>query len=288
MVEYHSLAAKLGLPPLPPVLINDRHLQTERAAPRTKSYNAHSGNQAVLGAAHLPDLPLNALTKVKDSTSPRFLDSATRRPKALFVSDSLGTPTHARGIYHYSTALSQILRDIGFELTLVVEKSPGYGLERHTLKSNLSSISLDTFQSAEINRYFNSNIFSFRWKYENMRVQKLVAKHPFMVRIAQRIFYIFRPRYNTVVNNLSKAIDFLPYQARHLENFDRFLYIDRFYSASMECALNDLDPPALNAARYDLVIIDTPHYVRLRNIPPSRVFTVIHDLIPLHDAMFGR
>jgi glycosyltransferase involved in cell wall biosynthesis len=54
----------------------------------------------------------------------------------------------------------------------------------------------------------------------------------------------------------------------------------------MSRAGNDLNPLGLTATGYDLVIMDTPHYVRVRNIHRSRIFTVVHDLIPLNDAHY--
>ena len=64
--------------------------------------------------------------------------------------------------------------------------------------------------------------------------------------------------------------------------------MDRFYSASMSRAAGKLtlNPVSLTPAGYDLVILDTPHYIRLRHADRSRIFTVIHDLIPLHDALY--
>jgi glycosyltransferase involved in cell wall biosynthesis len=294
MVEYHSLAGKLGLPPLPPSSIFDGRppAGTEKEctgpANRETSDDRQGGNQGLSSITHrIRDVPFDVLKRAKEATASRVSYETTRRPKVLFVSDSLGTPIHARGIYYYSTALAEILRNIDFEITLVVEKTPGYGLTRHTPKSTLSSVSLDVYQSAEINRYFNEKIFSFPWKYENRWFQNLVEKWPSLVRIGQRVCSAVSPRHSAIVNNLSNRIDFRPYRGRHLMKFDRFLYIDRFYSSSMERAVNDLDPPAVSAAGYDLVVIDTPHYVRVKNIARWRVFSVIHDLIPLHDALNG-
>jgi hypothetical protein len=49
--------------------------------------------------------------------------------------------------FYYSTALAEILSNMGFEITLVIEKSPGYGLERGTPTRRLSSQSLDLSDS---------------------------------------------------------------------------------------------------------------------------------------------
>jgi glycosyltransferase involved in cell wall biosynthesis len=293
LVEYYALAPRLGLSHLPlPSSVSDDQTPTDSSevirqlfspdvlAPVCRMPTTNSGS-----GQDRPDEGPNCTER--RSTSKDFLNSSPR-PKALFVSDSLGTPIHARGIYHYSISLVEMLRDMGFEITLVVEKIPGYGLERHTPKFKLSSESLDTYQSAEIYHYFSNNIFSFPWKYENRYFQWLIDSLPWLVRVGQRIWVGMRPRYSNIVNNSSTEINFIPPTGGHLAKFQRFLYIDRFYSASMSRAANDLDPVGLSAAGYDVVVIDTPHYIRITRIDRSRVFTVIHDLIPLQDALMGQ
>ena len=53
-----------------------------------------------------------------------------QRGRALYVSDSLGTPIHARGIYNYSLSLVEMISGLGFDITLLVERAPGYGIDR--------------------------------------------------------------------------------------------------------------------------------------------------------------
>jgi glycosyltransferase involved in cell wall biosynthesis len=293
LVEYYALASKFGLPPLPPPsIVSDEQAFTGLGESACHLFPSSE-------RAPVSRMPTRDTESMQDRRRDEPLRTALAglgkeflnnrpRPKALFVSDSLGTPIHARGIYHYSMALAEILNDMGFELTLVVEKIPGYGLERSTSKFKLSSESLDTYQCAEIYRYFNDNIFTFRWEYENRYFRWLAEMWPWLLRLTQRIWGGVRSRYNNVVNNFSTRINFIPPRGGHLAKFQRFLYIDQFYSTSMSRAVNDLDPVGLSAAGYDVVVIDTPHYVRIKHIERSRVFTVIHDLIPLHDALMGR
>jgi hypothetical protein len=66
------------------------------------------------------------------------------------------------------------------------------------------------YQTAEINRYFNSNIFSFPLKYENRHFQKIVEKVPIAARLAQRIQDEVFGRYYNLVNNVSHAMEMLP------------------------------------------------------------------------------
>jgi glycosyltransferase involved in cell wall biosynthesis len=114
----------------------------------------------------------------------------------------------------------------------------------------------------------------------------MVDKVPMAVRLAQRVQDKVFGRYHHFVKNASHGMDITPPRGRHLEKFDKFLYIDRFYSDSMSRAANDLDPVGLSAAGYDLVIIDTPHYVRVKHIDRGRIFSVVHDMIPLNDPFY--
>lgn len=291
LVEYSGLAVKLGLPSLSSLSVAaDQRLAETRDGPGQVSPVAAVPARRTVAAdiGSVQDPLESEPNRAATSGAEKDFLSGGPRPKVLYVSDSLGTPIHARGIFHYSTALVEILRDIGFEITLVVEKSPGYGLERRTPRHRLSSQSLDYYQSAEIFRYFNDNIFSFPWRYENSRFQRVVDEFPLIIRYAQRIHERIRGRDRDLVNNASGRMDITPPKGQHLKEFDRFLYIDRFYSASMSRAANDLDPVGLSAAGYDLVIIDTPHYVRVKHIDRHRVFSVIHDMIPLNDPFFGQ
>jgi glycosyltransferase involved in cell wall biosynthesis len=282
-VEYYALAPKLGLPPL---LSSPDSNHKELTKGRGTTGEAYSPTEDTsVYRAPATDAPSEHHLLGERLDWAEALGSGPR-PKLLFVSDSLGTPIHARGIYHYSIALAEIFSDMGFEITLVIEKSPGYGLKRHTPKFNLSSQSLDIYESAEIHRYYNDNIFSFKWKYENRGLQFLTNKTPLLVRLVQRIDDFLQPRYCNRVDNASGKINFISSRSRHLIKFDRLLYVDRFYSTSMSRAANDLDPVGLSAAGYDIVIMDTPHYIRLKHIDRSHIFTVVHDLIPLHDALY--
>jgi glycosyltransferase involved in cell wall biosynthesis len=291
-VEYYALALKLGLPPLPsfpaaaPQGLTKTHQQGRQQLPAAVPAPVHREPTADIRLPHdRPEAEQNPDTA--EDTDQEFPDSGPR-PKVLFVSDSLGTPIHARGIFHYSIALVEILRDMGFEITLIVQKSPGYGLERGTINDikKLSPAALDSYQLGEIHRYFNDNLFSFEWDQKNRYLQIMVNRWPAIVRASQRVCEVILKRYEFLVNTPPNRIDIISAKGGHLRKFDRFRYIDRFYATAMSRAGNDLDPVGISAAGYDLVIMDTPHYVRVKNIHCSRIFTVVHDLIPLSDAYY--
>ena len=297
VVEYHALAAKLHLPALPsPSVADDQGLiaavEEGTIDPDLRKFFDQVNHEDFVarrvGKTRLRIWPSDPLGKGGKASAAKLFLEAAHRPKALFVSDSLGTPVHGRGIFHYSISLVEILSGMSFENTLVVEKSPEYGLPGRTLntRSKLSSESIDCYNLAEIYRYFNGDIFSFRWKYED-RFQRLIEKSPFRARLAVRTHDLLSPRKRYLVDNLPNKVQMIPDRGQHLRRFDKFLWIDRFYSDSMSQAVNDLVPVSLSASGYDLVIIDTPHYVEVRHIDRSRIFTIIHDFIPLVDPFMG-
>jgi tetratricopeptide (TPR) repeat protein len=261
-VEYYALAAKLGLPPLSfRSNQNDQRCSEETEGAGNISSAAISAQRTTAGGIRIKRyLSSDPVTRSEVANGQARVLDGRDRPKVLFISDSLGTPVHGRGIFYYSTALAEILSDMGFEITLVVERSPEYGLERRIFKdrTKLSSQSLDYYQLAEVYRYFNGNIFSFKWKYENWAYRQLIEKSPFVARLVQRT-YDRIARNSVVINNFSDRIQVTPPNGSHLKKFDRFLYVDGFYSDSMSRAVHGLEPVHLSAAGYELVVIDTPH-----------------------------
>lgn len=205
--------------------------------------------------------------------------------KILYVSDSLGTPIHARGIFNYSVSLVEILKKIGAEITLVVEQAPGYGLDP-SIEQRFQKYSPDAIESsrlAEIYRYFYEKIFAFNFRYQTKIFRFLAEKTPPLARAAQKFEEIFITKQPGPLENRLDLIDYIPTKAEHLTLFDKLLFLRRFYSSSMTRAGNGMDAIALDASGYDLVLIDTPHNVRVKRIRGNRIITVVHDLIPLRD-----
>jgi len=205
--------------------------------------------------------------------------------RVLFVSDSLGTPIHPRGIFNYSVSLIEILKRVGAEVVLVVEKAPDYGVDEKLWgRSNREwSAAVNSSQLAEIYRYFTESRFSFNWRYQTRHFRFLAENLPTIARLLQWLKEKTGGNRGALVENRGGAVDFIPERGEHLAMMDGFLLKRRIYSSSMSRAVNNMDPVDLDASGYDLVVVDTPHFVNIAGIDPSRIFSVIHDLIPLRD-----
>jgi glycosyltransferase involved in cell wall biosynthesis len=68
---------------------------------------------------------------------------------------------------------------------------------------------------------------------------------------------------------------------------DGFILKRRFYWSNAHRALYGLAPMPIDAQGYDLAIVDTPHFLKVVGIAPERIFSVVHDLIPLRDPTTG-
>jgi glycosyltransferase involved in cell wall biosynthesis len=221
---------------------------------------------------------------------------ARRRLRVLYISDSLGTPIQARGIFSYSIALVEMLAGLGAQITLLVEMADGYGPERPGKKENdrniiprkprkyrLSPVALNSWLLSEAYRYFNSEGFSFDMAFGNKSVQWLYQRVPELVRFLFRGYACLIRRRSYLITSSDNFVEFIPPAGGHLQKVHRLLYVERFYSDSMSRAVKGLVSVRVSAAGYDAVIIDTPHYVGVDDIARSRIFTIIHDLIPLRD-----
>ena len=81
--------------------------------------------------------------------------------KVLYISDSLGTPIHPRGIFNYSVSLVEILRSFEAEVDLIVEHSRGYGLDKDLDQIDFSSLPTRiSMRLAEIGRYYEARKYS--------------------------------------------------------------------------------------------------------------------------------
>ena len=204
--------------------------------------------------------------------------------RVLYVSDSLGTPIHPRGIFNFSIALVEILKSAGASVDLVVECSPDFSLEdRFGALKESAPDAVNSVRLSETHRYFNQGQFGFRWGYRTPRIRFLAARGrafiKFWLSLRERMNY--RP--NIVVRNDPAQLDFTPQKSEHLNLFDNLVLKRGFYSSSMSRANLGLPPPLLDVSGYDLVVVDTPHFVRLEGLGAARLMTVLHDLIPLRD-----
>jgi glycosyltransferase involved in cell wall biosynthesis len=204
--------------------------------------------------------------------------------KVLYISDSLGTPIHPRGIFNFSVSLVEILKNEGAEVDLVVEGAPDYSLEdRFGALVETAPDAVNSVRLSEVHRYFNQGQFGFRWGYRTPRIRFLAKRSRSLIGawLAFRERTGYRP--SIAVRNDPAQIDFVPQKSEHLTLFDNFIVKRGFYSSSMSRANLGLPPPAIDASAYDLAIVDTPHFIRIDGLGPERIMTVVHDLIPLRD-----
>ncbi len=207
-----------------------------------------------------------------------------RELKVLYISDSLGTPIHPRGIFNFSVSLVEILNEMGARVDLVVEGGSDFGLEgRFGALADEAPDAVNAVRLAEVHRYFSFGVFRFRWNYKSRHYQMMFAVARPWLRLGLALRDLLGRHAATPIENDARQVDFVPEKSQHLNLF-RFLIVKRgFYSSSMSRANLGMAPPVLDAAGYDLAIVDTPHFLRIEGIGPERILAVLHDLIPLRD-----
>ncbi len=204
--------------------------------------------------------------------------------KVLYVSDSLGAPIHPRGIFNFSLSLVEMLNELGARVDLVVEGGAGFGLEgRFGAFASQAPDAVNAVRLAEVHRYFSFGVFRFRWNFRSRRYRLMFAAVRPLLRLWIAARDLTSSRKGTMVENNPSQVDFVPEKSQHLNLFANLMVKRGFYSSSMSRANLNMACPVLDAAGYDLVITDTPHFVRIEGVPRERLLTVVHDLIPLRD-----
>ena len=206
--------------------------------------------------------------------------------KVLFVSDSLGCPIEQRGIHNFSMSLIETLQGLGANVTLLVERPPG-----RWLAGNMRSqvVNLDETRKsvalAEVLRFFGNRRYSTSWIHRG-------AERRFTPRLALKLAawaYVGFVRYwagpKVTISNDLKAVDFIPPNAFHLSMPDNFVVAPAVYTEMVVRAAWGLPPDTIDASGYDLCIIDTPMHFKVVGVDPSRIVSVVHDIIPLRDPM---
>jgi glycosyltransferase involved in cell wall biosynthesis len=208
--------------------------------------------------------------------------------KVIYISDSLGTPIHPRGIYNYSVSLIEILKGLGASVDLVVEDAPGFGVGKQTSAfAPDSSPIVNSMRLSEIYRYFNEAHFHIKWPTRKKEWIISLARLTFVAAAARFLIKSIGPRRGRFVKNENSLVDFIPAKGEHLKYVDGFILRKRFYWGNVYRALFGLAPVAIDVSGYDLAIVDTPHFVNVMGIAPERVLTVFHDLIPLRSPTEG-
>jgi glycosyltransferase involved in cell wall biosynthesis len=209
------------------------------------------------------------------------------RKRILVVSDSLGTPIHARGIFNFTCSLVQIIKKLGHEVVLLVEPPDAGLIPQLTQQRDLGkATAFGTKRGvlSDIFRHFEGERFRFDWDYRDPDFQKVTDNHPstanFRLAVedtknAKKQIYVEIPRDELAEFGLSQY-------SEHLKLFDGLLLHAHVYSESFRRGFQNLRPVAVNAEGFDFVILDTPHYNQFHGIATSNIIYVIHDFIPLY------
>jgi glycosyltransferase involved in cell wall biosynthesis len=204
--------------------------------------------------------------------------------KVLFVSDSLGSPIEQRGIHNFSVSLIENLRGLGAEVSLVVERSPGRWYAGR-MRSRVVDVN-ETRKSialAEVMRYFAERRYNLGWIHRWAEAKSTPA---FVKSFGAWAYVGFVRQWAggpVTVDNKADAVDFVPTNSAHLSLPSQFVVVPAVYSEMMMRAMCNLPPLSIDGRGYDLVIIDTPSYVKIEGIDSNRILSVVHDLIPLRD-----
>jgi len=211
--------------------------------------------------------------------------------KILVVSDSLGTPIHARGIFNFTVGVVQILRQLGHQVFLLVEP-PVAGSFVTASSEELKSVHGPGIRRAllsDLIRHFHGDRFRFDWHYGDPSLQRLAENHPAIMNFKLSLDDAKKKSHQIQfdVDRAELGDHGLTHQSQHLALFDGFVSLPNFYSDSFRRAANRLRPPVIDAAGFDHVIVDTPHYLSLDGVSRDNVHYVVHDFIPFYDVSMG-
>ena len=195
-----------------------------------------------------------------------------RRRRILLVSDSVGTPYHRRGIFHYTTHLIEALVRCGHEVTLLLEKPPASLLSARA-QDQLASLSPIAGANAQLGA-----IYAYLSNPARSTSTAALAKQYLCGGFVRRHF-----SQETVRNGVAN-IAYLPGELDHLKGISAFLLAPSVYSSALVHALCGLRAPAVDARGFDTVVIDTPTHLRIEAAAGTEIVAVIHDLIMLSEA----
>lgn len=208
----------------------------------------------------------------------------------LLISDSLGTPIHARGIFNFTYGVVQIIKKLGHKVTLLVEP-PRTGLLFANQKSGRQINDLGTRRAyfADVMRHFEGDRFGFDWHYPDPSEQRLADQHPHLMdfRLAMKDAENARGQFLFSIEQDELSEYASSPHSDHLRIFDAILTHRSVYSESFRRGYQNLRPVAIDATGFDRVIIDTPHYIQIEGVYPKDISYVIHDLIPFYEISMG-
>jgi glycosyltransferase involved in cell wall biosynthesis len=189
--------------------------------------------------------------------------------RLLLISESVGTPTPARGILNYSAGLLACCKRLGVETTLLVETQQAAPSSPDEIIRFLVEGTVD---GAIRHRP--------HWKH-------LYVKYVQSRRQRDRSAVFSRLPVRKLVPAATPGPTEIDKAAPHLAWIDAFMPVAGFYSDSTLRASYDLPPPTVDARGFDIVLMDAFHYVQPVTDQGAQVVLVIHDLIPL-DELSGR
>lgn len=208
----------------------------------------------------------------------------------LLISDSLGTPIHARGIFNFTYGVVQILKKLGHRVTLLIEP-PQMGLLSSNGKVQRQINHLGTRRAylADAMRHFEGDRFRFDWHYSDPSEQRLADERPHLMDFRLGIADAENARNQFLFpiepGELSEYAP-SPY-SDHLRIFDGILTHKAVYSESFRRGYQNLRPVAIDASGFDHIIVDTPHYIQVAGVDSRNISYVIHDLIPFYEISMG-
>jgi len=218
----------------------------------------------------------------------------SRRKRFLIVSDSVGSPIHARGSYHYTINLMRALQRCGHEVCLLVEQPPGYRIQRRR------ETRLTARPEAPGHDERLAKVYEYLWPADHdgnyparIRLQRLVTSlyllylalpllSPLGVKLLRRRRAILR---QDALPNRPQELDFVPSRLDHLRTCSELVLCDAAYSLSLSACHLGLGAPTIDARGFDVVLVDTPSFFRFDVSPGAETVAVIHDLIPLTDPI---
>jgi glycosyltransferase involved in cell wall biosynthesis len=220
---------------------------------------------------------------------PRFFAPVPEdQVKILFVSDSLGAPIEQRGIHNFSMSFIEILQGLGGTVDLLVER-PSRGWMADKLKSKVVDLAVTrkSVALAEVFRFFGRRGYNTGWI--SSRAERRYALG-FALKMRGRAYIamvrLFGGERQRVANDPA-LVDFIPAEAWHLSMPDNFVIAPSVYTEMVVRAGWGLPPSTIDAAGYDLVVVDTPMYFKISGVDPKRIISVVHDIIPIRDPMMN-
>lgn len=220
----------------------------------------------------------------------------SRCKRFLIVSDNVGSPIHARGIFYYTINLMRALQRCGHEVCLLVEQPPGYRIQQRK-EMQLTARPESAGYGARLAEVYSSLLPAAGEHFPSkIRLQRLATAlyhlclaipllSPLGLRMLLRRRAILR---QTTLSNRPEELGFVPPRLDHLRTCSELVLCDAAYSVSFSACHLGLSAPTIDARGFDVVLVDTPSFFRFEVSRGAETVAVIHDLIPLTDPVMHR